>query len=150
MFLRDNVHKLFFSKNTAFEFIYIKLLHINNCKVKLFILYEITCTHRAEFIELCLDIRMILFKCIKYFREKIVLNIGGIPILRTGTRLPNSKNSFCISVLCFSRSLAFHKMSHRHLLVPDDYHFLQKNNIKFSLEVFNGNRDCRLRHKKLF
>ena len=32
---------------------------------------------------------------------------GGIPILRTGTRLPNSKNSFCISVLCFSRSLAF-------------------------------------------
>ena len=52
MFLRDNVHKLFFSKNTAFEFIYIKLLHINNCKVKLFILYEITCTHRAEFIEL--------------------------------------------------------------------------------------------------
>ena len=25
----------------------------------------------------------------------------------------------------------------------------KKNNIKFSLEVFNGNRDCRLCHKKL-
>ena len=39
--------------------------------------------------------------------KKMVLNIGGIPILRIGIRLPNSKNSFCSSVLCFSRSLAF-------------------------------------------